>query len=207
MIAIRIYCKLSEKRFSAVAVFAVVAALAVCAFLIGAIAVVAAVLVFAAWVFLAIAILVAFVAVFAFAVCAVAIVATIAAAAACFAQTHASRRNFLLGFLGGGPERTGLNFFAGFKSLVLAEEVIDFLLVEFVHIVNILNIVEARICRHAKNLVVTAGFVFHMVKSDCATLDYAAGENRIRNHNQSVERIAVFSERAFDVTVIVGVLH
>ncbi len=56
--------------------------------------------------------------------------------------------------------------------------------------------------RHAQQLVVAAGLVAHVEHADRARPDQAAGERRLLQQHQRVERVAVLTERALDVPVV-----
>ena len=61
--------------------------------------------------------------------------------------------------------------------------------------------------RHAEDLVVAAGLVGHPEHADRAAVDQAAGERRLLQQHQRVERVAVEAEGVLDVAVVGGVLR
>ena len=59
---------------------------------------------------------------------------------------------------------------------------------------------------HAQHLVVAAGLVGHPEHADRAAADQAAGERRLLQQHQRVERVAVLAEGVLDEAVVGGVL-
>ena len=84
---------------------------------------------------------------------------------------------------------------------------VDLILVEIGDIVNIFNSIKTDVSRDAEDLIVAAGLVDHMVQAYCAALYCTSREYRFREHNKGVQRIAVFAEGTFDITVIIRVHH
>ena len=60
---------------------------------------------------------------------------------------------------------------------------------------------------HAQHLVVAAGLVGHLEHRDRARLDDAAGEHRLGQQNQRIERVAVLAERVLEEAVVGRVGH
>ena len=84
---------------------------------------------------------------------------------------------------------------------------LDFSLVVLGHVVDVLDVVETDVGRHAQHLVVSTGLVDHVVQADGAALNHAAREHGVRNHDQGIERIAVLAQGAVDVAVVIRVAH
>ena len=75
------------------------------------------------------------------------------------------------------------------------------------YVIDVLDVVEADVGRHAQHLVVSAGLVDHVVQADGAAFHHAAREHGVRDHDQGVERIAVLAQGAVDVAVVIRVAH
>ena len=84
---------------------------------------------------------------------------------------------------------------------------LDFSLVVLGHVVDVLDVVEADVSRHAQHLVVSTGLVDHVIQADGAAFHHAAREHGVRDHDESVERIAVLAQGAVDVAVVIRVAH
>ena len=84
---------------------------------------------------------------------------------------------------------------------------LDFSLVVLVDVFDVLDVVETHVGRHAQHLVVATGLVNHVVQTHGAALNHAAGEHGVRNHHESVQRIAVLAQGAIDVAVVIRVAH
>ena len=76
-----------------------------------------------------------------------------------------------------------------------------------VDVVDVLDVIETNVGGHAQHLVVAAGLVDHVVQAHGAALDHAAREHGVRDHDESVERIAVLAQGAVDVAVVIRVAH
>src|SRR5690606_26937924 len=99
-----------------------------------------------------------------------------------------------------------LDRLAGLEVLVDLEEVLDLQAVEVRDVVDVLAPRGALVTRrHAEHLVVAAGLVAHAEHAQRAALDQAAGEGRLLEQHERVERVAVLAERALDEAVVVGV--
>lgn len=86
------------------------------------------------------------------------------------------------------------------------EEVLDLGARRFRNVVEVLDVRPARILvRHREHLVVAAGLVGHVEHADRAHLDADAGEERVLEQHERVERIAVVGEGVLEEAVIDGV--
>ena len=80
--------------------------------------------------------------------------------------------------------------------------------VELGDVADVAQVLEARVGRRdAEDLVVAAGLVGHPEHADRAALDQAAGEGRLLQEHERVERVAVQAEGVLDVAVVGGVLR
>src|SRR5262249_30340007 len=105
-----------------------------------------------------------------------------------------------------GPGRA-LDALSRLQILVDLEEVLDLQPVELRQMVDVTQVFLARILRgYAENLVVAALFVRHPEHTDGAAPDQAAGERRLLEQHEGVERVAVVAEGAFDEAVVGRVL-
>ena len=97
---------------------------------------------------------------------------------------------------------------AGFECLVDLEEVLDLELVELGQVADVLQVLQPRVVRrHAQHLVVAAHLVLHPVHADRATPDQTAGERRLLQQHQCIQRIPVRTQRVLDESVVRGVLR
>ena len=77
-----------------------------------------------------------------------------------------------------------------------------------VHVVDVADALEGRVAeRHAEQLLVGALLVGHVEDADRADADPAAGEGRVGDEHERVERVAVVGERALDEAVVRRVRH
>ena len=107
--------------------------------------------------------------------------------------------------LGLGPADPGraLDRLAGLEVLVDLEEVLDLQPVVLRHVVDVAQVLPPRVGRgHAEDLVVAAGLVGHPEHPERAGLDQAAGEGRLLQQHQRVQRVAVEAEGLLDEPVV-----
>ena len=108
--------------------------------------------------------------------------------------------------LGAADPVGALDGLAGLEVLVDLEEVLDLEAVELRHVVDVADVLHPRVAgRDAEDLVVAALLVGHAEHADGAAADQAAGEGRLLQQHQRVERVAVLAEGVLDVAVVGGV--
>src|SRR3954470_24887988 len=96
-----------------------------------------------------------------------------------------------------------LDRLAGLQVLVDLEEVLDLQAVELGHVVNVTQVLDPRVRRgHAQQLVVAARLVGHPEHADRTALDQAAGERRLVENDQGVQRVAILAEGVLDKAVV-----
>src|ERR1039457_7093365 len=95
-----------------------------------------------------------------------------------------------------------------FQFLVDGEEVLDFAQVVGEHLVDGVDLVEARIViGYGQYLVVGFALVHHGEHADGTHQHEDSGIARLVDQRQDVERIAVFGERPGDEAVVAGIVH
>ena len=87
------------------------------------------------------------------------------------------------------------------------EEVLDFVLDVLLHIVDVLVALPARVIDDGEQLVIAAGLVGHLEDADDAGLNDYAREDRLRQDDQGVERVAVLAQGVVDEAVVSRVSH
>jgi hypothetical protein len=96
-----------------------------------------------------------------------------------------------------------LDGLAGLEVLVDLEEVLDLQLVELADVADVAEVRVARIAGdHAQQLLVGPGLVGHAEHADGAAGDQAAGEGRLVEQHQGVQRVAVPAEGALHEPVV-----
>ena len=99
-----------------------------------------------------------------------------------------------------------LDTLTGLEVLVDLEEVLDLESVELRNVGELLPADLALVTNGDRDdLVVAARLVTHAEHSQCAAANQAAGERRLFEKDEDVERVAVFAERPFDESVVIGV--
>src|SRR5439155_4147814 len=94
------------------------------------------------------------------------------------------------------------------EILVALEEMLDLVAQFVLDVVDVGHPLELGSSeRHAEELLVGAFLVGHVEDADRADADPAAGERRVGDEHERVERVAVLGERALDVAVVRGVRH
>jgi hypothetical protein len=92
-----------------------------------------------------------------------------------------------------GPGRVP-DALARLQRLVHGEEVVDLQPVELGYVLELAQVLLARVARgYADDLVVSALLVGHAEHPDRAAADQAAGERRLLDQDQRVERVAVLA--------------
>src|SRR5690606_27173588 len=100
-----------------------------------------------------------------------------------------------------------LHALARLQVLVDLEEVLDLQPVELGQVVDVPQVLLARVVRgHADDLVVAALLVAHPEHPDGAGGDQAPREGRLLDQHQSVQRVTVFTQGVLDEPVVSGVL-
>ena len=123
----------------------------------------------------------------------------VARAGACLDHDH-------LG-LGAVAETAGLDLLL-LEVLVDLEEVLDLVAELGRDVVHVVNAHPGGVAeRHAEDLLVRALRVGHVEHADDARADPAAGERRLADEAERVQRVAVLAERALDEPVVGGVAH
>src|SRR5262245_37009495 len=114
-----------------------------------------------------------------------------------------------LGFGGLTADPVGrLDELAGLEVLVVHEEVLDGLQFERRHVAKVLDVLPARVAGgYAQHLVVAASLVGHLEHGDGADLHEHPGEQRFRQQNERVQRVAVLAESVLDEAVVRGIGH
>ena len=116
------------------------------------------------------------------------------------------RLDLALGVGAADPLRA-LDALARLQRLVDLEEVLDLHTVELGQVVDVAQVLLAGVVAgHAEDLVVTALLVAHAEHPDGARPDEAAGERRLLDQHQGVERVAVLAQGVFDEPVVRRVL-
>src|SRR5690606_17775786 len=111
--------------------------------------------------------------------------------------------DLLLRLLPAHPVRA-LDGLAGLEVLVDLEEVLDLQAVELADVLDVRAPRRALVTGgHAQHLVVTAGLVAHAEHAEGAAADETAGERRLLEQHERVERVAVLAERVLDEAVVV----
>src|SRR4051812_2751057 len=117
----------------------------------------------------------------------------------------AGRLDLLLGLAAPCP-RGALDALAGLEVLVGLEEVLDLEQVELRDVLQVLDVLHPRVTgRDAEDLVVAARLVAHPEHADRPAADQAAGERRLLEEHEGVERVAVLAQGALDEAVVVRV--
>src|SRR5690349_3894244 len=96
-----------------------------------------------------------------------------------------------------------LDALAGLEVLVDLEEVLDLHPVELGQVVDVTQVLLARVVTgHAEDLVVATLLVLHPEHPDRAGPDQATRERRLLDQDERVERVAVLTERVLDEPVV-----
>ena len=104
----------------------------------------------------------------------------------------------------GAPDPVGaFDGLAGLEVLVDLEEVLDLEPVVLGDVVDVAQVLQARVVRgDAQDLVIAAGLVGHAEHADRAALDDTPGERRLLQDDEGVERVTVLAERVLDEAVV-----
>src|SRR5579859_1454023 len=94
------------------------------------------------------------------------------------------------------------------EVLIALEEVLDLVAQLVLDVVDVVHALERGVAvRHAEELLVRPFLVRHVEDADRADADPAAGEGRVGNQDERVERVAVLGKRALDEAVVRGIRH
>ena len=87
------------------------------------------------------------------------------------------------------------------------EEVLDLVALELGNILNILQVCPAGIVNDAQELVVAAGLISHLEHAKHAGGHDHAGQHRLGQNHEGVQRIAVFAEGAVNEPIVERIGH